>query len=233
LDRSKNTFPTASTFTLAVPVEILGTVTGSLPSFAVLSANTIGNVFPPLVDREIFTLAQFTGEDAVFATFQLTVCVVLPVQVTLVFGDVTRKGPAVDVMFRTIASELTPPPAARLSRAVTRKFIARVVAGSISPIVVVLFRRSDNFGNVREGLAVALNERNRGRVPSSVIGGDGLPRSSSSQEYVRASPSGSVALAVKVNGVPIGIVKSVPAETVGGLFPVAVAAAHPAPVPVA
>src|SRR5215471_433859 len=162
---SKKTFRIASIFIRALVEGTFGTEITSLPSFAVLAANTIGKVFPPFVDSDIFTFAQFTGEDAVFATFQVTVWAVLPVHVTAVLGEVTRNGPAEDVTLRTIESEFTPPPAARLSRAVTRKFIERVVVGSNSPIVDVLFRISDSFGKVRDGLETALNERNSGRVP--------------------------------------------------------------------
>jgi hypothetical protein len=98
----------------------------------------------------------------------------------------------------------------------------RVVVGKVSPIVDVLFRISESFGKVRDGLAAPMNERKRGLLPSSVIGGEAVPISSSSQEYVSASPSGSVAVAVSVKGVPIGTLKSGPADTVGGLFPVLV-----------
>jgi hypothetical protein len=64
----------------------------------------------------------------------------------------------------------------------------------------------DSFGKVREGLVTAGSERKSGRVPSSVIGGDAVPVSSSSHEYVSESPSGSLAEAVNVNGVPMGTV---------------------------
>ena len=107
---------------------------------------------------------------------------------------------------RIIASALTPPPAARLSLAVTLKFIARVVIGRVSPIVEVLFRMLDSFGKVLDGLVTAGNERKSGRVPSSVIGGDAAPVSISSHEYVSESLSGSLAVAVNANGVLLGIV---------------------------
>ena len=221
-DTSKKTLPAPSTFTRALVVAMFGTTTLWLPSFGVLAARTVGKVFPPSVESDILTLAQLTGAPAVLATFHVTVCVEPPPQFTAVFGDVTTKGPALDVTASTIASELTPPPAARLSRTVALKFIFRVVVGSASPIVDVLFRMSDSFGNVREGLAAAGNERKTGRAPSSVIGGEAAPRSISSHEYVSGSLSGSLAVAVNVKGVPIGIVKSAPALTVGELFPVTV-----------
>ena len=229
LDTSKNTFPTDSTLTRPTVVETLGTEIVWLPSFGALVARTIGNVLPPSVERVMLTFAQLTGAVEVPATFHVTVSVVPPVQTSGVFGEVTTNGPAVDVTLRTIASEFTPPPAARLSRAVTLKFIVRVVVGNNSPIAEMLFRISESFGNVREGFVTALNERNNGRVPSSAIGGEGFPTSNCSHEYVSASPSGSLPLAVKVNGVPAGIVKSGPAEIEGGLLPVAVAAAHTPP----
>jgi hypothetical protein len=41
----------------------------------VLAANTVGNVCPPSVDKDIFTLAQLTGAAVVLATAQVIVCV--------------------------------------------------------------------------------------------------------------------------------------------------------------
>jgi len=181
-ETSKKMLPTPCTLIRADVLATLGTVIVWVPSLDVLAASTIGNVFPPFVDIDIFTFAQLTGPPEVFATFQVTVCCVPPVQVVAPLGDVTTKGPAAEVTLSTIASELTPPPAARLSRAVTRKFIARVVVGSISPIVDVLFRISESFGKVREGLTTEVSERKSGRVPSSVIGGDAAPKSLSSHE---------------------------------------------------
>src|SRR5262245_55152329 len=101
----------------------------------------------------------------------------------------------------------TPPPPARLSRAVTRKFMLRVVVGITSPSARVLFNRLLKRGNVRDGLVVGLNERNSGLLPLSgvlkVVDG---PRSRSSQQKVSGSPLGSLPLAVRVNGVFCGIV---------------------------
>src|SRR5258708_127338 len=98
-----------------------------------------------------------------------------------------------------------PPPPARLSRATTRNSIVRFVVGSISPGVDVLFKMSAHFGNVLDALVVGENERKSGLPPLSgavsVIEG---PRSRSSQQYVRGSPSASLPEAVKVKGVPIG-----------------------------
>src|SRR5437879_3024859 len=124
-----------------------------------------------------------------------------------------------------------PPPPARLSRAVTRKFIVRVVTGRDSPKVEPPERMSERRGNVRDGLLVGRNERKIGREPSSVSGGATVPRSNSSQPKVSASPSGSLPVAVNVNGVPIGIVKAGPALTTGGLLPVLDMFAPELPVP--
>jgi len=166
----------------AVVLATFGTVIVWLPSFGVLADRMMGNVLPPFVDSDILTFAHETGAEAVFATFHVTVCDVPPVQVVAEFGDVTEKGPAADVTLRSMSSEFTPPPAARLSRAVTLNFIVRVVVGSDSPIVEVLLRISESLGNVRVGLLVAVNERNNGRVPSSFNGGDADPVSISSQQ---------------------------------------------------
>jgi hypothetical protein len=89
-----------------------------------------------------------------------------------------------------------------------------------------LLRMYWRLGKVRELLAVGANERKRGRVPSSVFGGDAFPKSYSSQEYVSASPSESVALPTSMNGVFEGIVKLLRADMAGGWFPVVVGAAQ-------
>ena len=54
---SKKILPTASTFTRAVVVGVLGIVSDSVPSLAVLAERTVGKVAPPSVDIEILTLA--------------------------------------------------------------------------------------------------------------------------------------------------------------------------------
>jgi hypothetical protein len=92
LEISKKIFPTASIFTLAVVVGVLGIVTTSLPSFVVLATNVL-NVVPPSVEMDIFTLAQLTGAAVVLATFHVMVCDELPAHETAVFGAVTVKGP--------------------------------------------------------------------------------------------------------------------------------------------
>src|ERR1041384_4016819 len=77
LEISKKILPTASTFILAVVVGVLGIVTASLPSLAVLATRVL-KVAPPSVEMDIFTLAQLTGDAVVPATFQVTVCDELP-----------------------------------------------------------------------------------------------------------------------------------------------------------
>ena len=103
LEISKKILPTASTFILAVVVAVLGIVTACDPSFGVLATNTVGNVCPPSVLKDIFTLAQLTGEAVVLATFHVTVCVELPVQLTAVLGAVIAKGPEVLLTVTTIS----------------------------------------------------------------------------------------------------------------------------------
>src|SRR4051812_33989214 len=81
---SKKIFPTASIFILAVVVGVLGIVTTSVPSLGVLATNVL-NVVPPSVERDIFTLAQLTGDAVVLATFHVMVCDELPGHDTAVF----------------------------------------------------------------------------------------------------------------------------------------------------
>jgi hypothetical protein len=92
LEISKKIFPTASTFILAVVVGVLGIVTASLPSLAVLATNVL-NVAPPSVEMDIFTLAQLTGAAVVLATLHVILCDELPAHDTAVLGEVTEKGP--------------------------------------------------------------------------------------------------------------------------------------------
>ena len=103
LEMSKKILPAASTFILAVVVAVLGIVKASLPSLGVLAANTVGNVCPPSVLKDIFTLAQLTGEAVVLATFHVIVCVEPPAQLTAVLGAVTVNGPEVFVTVTTIS----------------------------------------------------------------------------------------------------------------------------------
>src|SRR5215467_9222083 len=103
----------------------------------------------------MFTFAVLIGAMAVPATFQLTVpC---PDQETPLVGAVTRNGPAEATTVTWESPLSTPPAPARLSRAVTRKFMVRLVDGNRSPAVVVLFTMSDSWGNVRLGFVVGAN----------------------------------------------------------------------------
>ena len=106
---SKKILPTASILILAVVVGVLGIVNTSDPSFAVLAANTVGKVWPPSVDNDIFTFAQLTGDAVVFATDQVMVCAELPAHDTAVFGAVTANGPDVfDTVTTTSVNEVWP-----------------------------------------------------------------------------------------------------------------------------
>lgn len=73
LEISKKILPTASTFILAVVVGVFGIANASLPSLGVLAANTVGNVLPPSVLKDIFTLAQLTGAAVVLFTLHVIV----------------------------------------------------------------------------------------------------------------------------------------------------------------
>lgn len=92
---SKKIFPTASTFILAVVVGVFGITNVSVPSLGVLAINTVGKVWPPSVDKEIFTLAQLTGAAVVLATLHVIAWDEFPAHETAVFGDVTANGPEV------------------------------------------------------------------------------------------------------------------------------------------
>ena len=105
LEISKKILPTASIFTLAVVLGVLGMVSTSLPSFGVL-ATTVLNVLPPSVEMEIFTLAQLTGAAVVLATAHVIVCDELPAHDTAVLGAVTEKGPDVLLTVTTISAKL-------------------------------------------------------------------------------------------------------------------------------
>jgi len=70
---SKKIFPSASILMRAVSVMTLGSVTISLPSFAVEAARVVGKVRPPSVDNEILTFAALTGAAFVLATSHVTV----------------------------------------------------------------------------------------------------------------------------------------------------------------
>src|SRR5689334_16646338 len=122
----------ASTRTRASVVFTFGSTMGSEPSFAVPAASVVGNVLPPSVESRMFTLAVFTGATLVFATSHVTVCA--PASNMLVLGEVTRNGPALALTVTDMLAIATPPQAARLSRAVTRKLSVRLVVGRYSPL---------------------------------------------------------------------------------------------------
>ena len=84
-----------------------------------------------------------------------------------------------------------------------------------------MLRMYCNRGKVRAVLDDGRKERKIGRVPSSVFGGEALPKSNSSQTQVTASPFGSVTLALSVKGVFAGIVKLLNVAMLGALLPVA------------
>ena len=90
------------------------------------------------MESEILTFAQLTGARFVLLTLQVTTCDEPPDHDTAVFGWVTAKGPAEETTLACIGALAVPPPAARLSRAVKRKFIVRVVEGKSSPVKQVL-----------------------------------------------------------------------------------------------
>src|SRR5687767_5372354 len=96
LETSKKMLPTPWTFTRAVVVFSTGTLTACEPSFGVLAIRVVGNVSPPSVDRRMATFAVLMGAAVVPATSQVTVSVPPDAHATLVFGAVTRNGPAAD-----------------------------------------------------------------------------------------------------------------------------------------
>lgn len=98
-----------------------------MPSFAVLARITVGNVFPPSVEREILTFGLLNGAPAVLPAFHVTVCVELPAQETAVLGAVTLKEPPVLLTVTTISSNcvwpiVEPGTYGLLSLTVRRKF---------------------------------------------------------------------------------------------------------------
>jgi hypothetical protein len=120
-ERSKKTLLTASTLMRAWVVSTSGSVTVAEPLFGTWSASTSGYVWPPSSERLILTSEVLTGGRSVFALSQVTVCCEPPSQVTAVFGEVTRNGPALVASVSVVPGALlfTPP---RPSRTVTRKW---------------------------------------------------------------------------------------------------------------
>src|SRR5262249_54265388 len=158
----------------------------------------IGNDRPLLVESRMLTVAALIGALALPPGFHVIVC--WPAQTTKLLGEVTTSGPPLVTTVTIMSALFTPPPPARLSRAVTRNCIVRLVDGSSSPAVIVLLSTSESWGNIREELKVGPKERKSGLLPLSGDATEQLgPRSRSSQQYVTASPSMSLPDAVNIN----------------------------------
>src|SRR6478735_2817272 len=71
-----------------------------------------------------------------------------------------------------ICEKSVPPPLARLSRVVTRKFMGRSTLGSVSQLLVPVPRTFCICGKVREAEAVGLKDRKTG---PAVAAADGKP----------------------------------------------------------
>src|SRR5262245_3717980 len=87
---SKKMLPTASILMRTLLALMLGTVTSSDPSFAVLAASTVGNVFPLSVESEIFTFVTLMPLPVVPATFHATLSVESPSRLAAEFELVMR-----------------------------------------------------------------------------------------------------------------------------------------------
>jgi hypothetical protein len=109
---SKKILPTASILIRPVVVGVLGIVKLSVPSFGVLAERTVGKVFPPSVESEIFTFAALTGAASVPLTFHVMTDGAPPTRDTAVFGAVTWNGPAAAETTRLDDAVLIPPVAA-------------------------------------------------------------------------------------------------------------------------
>src|SRR5207249_1819683 len=105
-------------------------------------------------------------------TVQVTVEAQPPASVSLPLGAVAANG--APLTWTTIPSLLMPPPPARLSRTVQRKFRSRFTSGSSSVGVGFPARMSLRIGKVRAGLATGGRERNSGPV-ALVARSGGLP----------------------------------------------------------
>src|ERR1041385_3088226 len=180
-DTSKKILPAPSTLMRAAGVGMFGSSTVAEPLFGVFVKSVMGKETPPLVERRMFTAAVLTGALVVPATFQVTDW--KPESVAVVLGAVTANGPELKFTPTCMSAVAKAPPPGRLSRAVTRKFMVRLVAGSFSPAETVLLSRSNSLGKVRAGLDTGGNERTIGLLPLS--GSDRVcvaPRSRSSQQ---------------------------------------------------
>ena len=204
LDIAKKHWVVGRSSTRPVLVSTFGTVTGSEPSFAV-PATKVEKLVPPLVDIWISTF----GATDPPPTLQVMVVWSPHSNCAPCAGETISNGAPLTVT--CIASQSTPPPPARLSRAVTLKCKVRLTAGKTSNGGVAPKSMSWNRGKVREGLIVGGKERKSG---PEVAVAEGVPvtfagaASNCSQSKVRKSPSGSSPCAVSVNGVLCGIVQS-------------------------
>ena len=171
----------ASTLMRAEDVGVLGIVIVAAPLLGMLDAS-VRKLRPPSTDSSTLTFAQLTGALDVFATLQVTTWFEPAGQVAAEVGCVTTNGPLLETTLTRIAPVFTPPPPEWLSRTVTRKVIVRFVVGNDSPNVEVPDKMSDNCGNIRVGFGTGAKDRKMGRLPLSVCGGPGAPRSNSSQQ---------------------------------------------------
>jgi len=182
LEISKKILPTASTLILAVVVGVFGITSASVPSLGVLAANTVGNVWPPSVLNEIFTLAQLTGDAVVLATAHVIVCVELPAYDTAVLGTLTANGPEAALTVTTISVNWVWPTLygdvelyGALSLTVSLKFnvLATELNASVlalasppvkGPLINAPANMVDNLGKYLVGEVVGANEIQLGPV---------------------------------------------------------------------
>ena len=97
----------------------------SLPSFAVLSFNLIGNVKPLSVAKAIPTFEQFNGLAVVLATSHLSSCILPANTVSGKLKLLTTKGPALLTTSMFISSKPNAPAIGLLSLANKRMRIFR------------------------------------------------------------------------------------------------------------
>ena len=117
-------------------------------------------------------LLQLTGERSVFATSQLTVVLVFPVQVIPeLFGLVTIKGPALPSTSTVISAWSLQPPPGELSRTITLKSILLVTAGRTSHVGLFPAITSGRFGKYLVGLVLGSRLRNAGPSVFEDVGG--------------------------------------------------------------
>src|SRR5688572_3663445 len=114
------------------------------------------------------TWLQEIGAAVVPATSQVTVCALLPAQLTAVLGVLTLNGPEVTTDCTVMSALFVLPKPGTLSRTVRRNVIVRFVVGRISPLSVVPATRFDRRGITRTPVAVGFSERMIGPLPGSV-----------------------------------------------------------------